>query len=99
MFWSFLCFVVRCFSIVLSVVNVTFIFVFLNNFVMSLVSLPTYVNFAHLFFSFWSCLFLFCFLIFSQMDASYLLLFKICRTVFSSFCRLLGVKSYVLGLF
>jgi hypothetical protein len=43
-------------------------------------------------------LLLFCLLTFSQMDASYLLLFKICRTVFSPFCRLLGVKSYVLNL-
>jgi hypothetical protein len=47
--WAFLCFDVRRFSIVLLVVNVTLTFVFLKSFVMSVVSLPTYVNIAHLF--------------------------------------------------
>jgi hypothetical protein len=43
-------------------------------------------------------LLLFCLLTFSQMDGSYLLLFKICCTVFSCFCQLLGVKLYILSL-
>jgi len=37
-------------SVVLSVVNVTLTSVFLNSFVMNLVSFPIYVNFAHFLF-------------------------------------------------
>jgi hypothetical protein len=86
LFWAFLCFVVRRFSIVLLAVNVTLTFVFLNSFVMSLVSLPMYVNFAHLFFYFWSsCVLLFSLPILSQTEVSYLLLFKICCIMFFSF--------------
>ena len=39
----------------LSVSKVTFTLVFLNIFVMALVSLPTYVNLTHLFFSLYVC--------------------------------------------
>jgi hypothetical protein len=53
--WSVPCFVARRLSIVLTVVNVTLTSVFLNSFVINLVSFPIHVNFAHLIF--WVSLF------------------------------------------
>jgi len=51
LFWASSCCVDNRLSVVLSVVNSNLIFVFLNSFMMNLVSFPTYVNFAH--FTFW----------------------------------------------
>ena len=45
--WVVPCFVAKRLSIMLSVVNVILTLVFLNNFVMNIVSFPKYVNFAH----------------------------------------------------
>jgi hypothetical protein len=55
--WSVPCFVARHLSMVLPVVNVTLTSVFLNNFVINLVSFPIYVNFVH--FLFWESRFCF----------------------------------------
>ena len=49
LFWGASCFKVRRFPILSSVVNAIFTLVSLNNFIINLVSLPTYANFAHLF--------------------------------------------------
>ena len=78
--WGVSCFIVRRFSIVLSVVNAIFTIVFLNSFVTNLVCLPTYVNFAHI--CFWLfCLCLFSLLNFSKEEASYMLLTRSCKYV------------------
>ena len=71
---------------VLLVLNAAFTFLFLYNFVMKLVSLPLYVNFAHL--CFWSSLLYLFFLLFSlpKEDASYLLFVMTWHIVFLSFC-------------
>jgi hypothetical protein len=76
--------VIKWFSVVLSVVNVTLALVFLNILVINLVSLPMYVNLTHLVLSI-SC---FCFFLrftFFRVEASYFLLVKICCIVLFSF--------------
>ena len=78
------CLVVRSFPMVLSVPKVTLTLVFFNIFIMSLVSLPTYVNLTHFVFS---SLCLCPFLVFNvrRIDVSYLLLFRIFSIVLCFF--------------
>jgi len=77
------------------VVNAILMSVFLNKFVISLISLPMYVNLGH--FVFWvSCsLLLFLLLTLCKIDVSYLLLCKICFSLSYSFFMLIGSKLYV----
>jgi hypothetical protein len=79
LFLVWFCFV-RSFSIVLSVLNATFMPKLLKFFLIYLVSLPTYVNFAHFVFPFSSVSSMFCFwlcgfpfVMSSMMEGSYLL--------------------------
>jgi hypothetical protein len=85
------CFIARRFSIVLSVVNAIFTSVFLNSFVINLVSFPVYVNLAHL------CLRLSCLCPLPSFklsrEALYLLLSKTCRILSLYFCLFSGVSG------
>jgi hypothetical protein len=56
-----------------------------KSFVIHLVSLPTYINFAHLVFLVGSCFFLLSQISF-RIEVSYLLFWIISFTVFNSFC-------------
>jgi hypothetical protein len=70
--------------------------VFLNKFVIGLVSLPMYVNFAHFVLVVSCSLFSFLLLLtLCKMDVSYLLLCKICFNLLCSFCMLVGSRLYV----
>jgi len=71
--------------------KVTLTLVFLNIFVTALVSLPMYVNLAHLVFSS-LCLFPFLVSNVRRIDVSYLLLFKICSIVLCSFSKFSGAR-------
>jgi hypothetical protein len=87
------CSIARRFSIVLSVVNAISTSVFLNSFVIHLVSFPVYVNLAYL------CLRMSCLcplpLLELSREALYLLLSKICRILPLYFCLFSGVSLYV----
>jgi hypothetical protein len=77
----------------LLVVNAILTSVFLNNFVMKLVSLPTYVNLTH--FVLWGSRFLsllFVLLTLCKIEKSYLLLCKISCNLSYSICVLVGFK-------
>ena len=87
-----LCSMVRRLPIVLFVVNATVMFVSLNNLVMKRVFFPTYVNLAHLRFSvcvLWIRFFPLCSSIVGR--GSYLLLTRICLTVYFSFSLFSGL--------
>ena len=92
------CSLVRCLPIVLFVVKATFTFVCLKTLVMSVVSLPTYVNFAH--FCFWGCVLQSCFFFFCSLVkrwGSYLLLARICSMIFLCFLGLTGMSLVCCG--
>jgi len=92
--WETSCLTARCSPIVLSAVNAIVTFVLLKSFVINLVCLPTYVNFAHL--CFWLfCLCLFSLLKFFKEETSYLFLTKICCILSISFCLISGVSLYI----
>ena len=96
LFWAGLCYVDKSLSIVLPAVKTILRIVCLNSFVISLVSFPTHVNFAH--FTFWvscSCFFFLFLFKLLTVKASYLLLIRFCFILFLSFCRFWGVKLYV----